>query len=182
MDNFLGQITLFACGFPPRGWAQCQGQLLSIQQNTALFSLLGTTFGGDGRVTFALPDLRGRAPNGQGQAPGLSDYVMGQAEGSETVTLTSQTIPSHNHALPAFTSNASATNPNGAQLAQGDATGTHGHTTRLDLYHSGAPNVSLAGPQVAPFPGGSSLGHSNMQPSLAATWCIALTGNFPPRP
>src|ERR1700754_507732 len=104
-EPFLGQITVYPYSFPPRGWADCAGQLLSIQQNTALFSLLGTTYGGDGRVTFGLPDLQGRIPVGQGQLTGGGDYVMGEMAGDENVTLTSDTMARHNHGLIASTVN-----------------------------------------------------------------------------
>src|SRR5271166_3436062 len=109
MNPFLGQITLFPFNFAPVGWALCEGQLLPIRQYTALFSLLGVQFGGDGRTNFALPDLRGRAPIGQGQGPGLSDYDIGEAQGVEQVTLNTATIPSHSHGFPAFATTA-ATN------------------------------------------------------------------------
>lgn len=181
MDNFLGQITLYACNFPPKGWAQCEGQLMSISQNAALFSLLGTNFGGNGTSTFGLPDLRGRVPNGQGQGPGLSSYDMGQTAGEEAVTLTQQTVPQHNHSLMAYTGEGTTTQPAGGLPAQGDASGKHGHTTQFTFYHAGAPNVSLASSQCTPAGGGSSIPHVNIQPSLAATWCIALTGVYPSR-
>src|SRR5580692_3820516 len=110
---FVGQITLLACNFAPLNWAMCQGQVLSIQQYTALFSLLGTNYGGDGRVTFGLPDLRGRVPNCQGQGSGLADYLMGEMGGSETVTLLTSTVPPHTHSFPAYAGNASTTSPVG---------------------------------------------------------------------
>jgi microcystin-dependent protein len=107
MSNpFLGQITLFPYNFAPYGWALCEGQLLSISQNTALFSLLGVQFGGNGTSNFALPDLRGRVPMGQGQGPGLSPYSVGSQQGVEQVTLTTATIPSHSHGFPAFATTA----------------------------------------------------------------------------
>ena len=114
MEPFLGQITLFPFNFAPVGWAMCEGQLLPIQQNTALFSLLGTYYGGDGIRNFALPDLRGRAPIGQGQGPGLSQYLVGQVQGSETVTLTAAQSPAHTHAFPAFAASATTNAPGGA--------------------------------------------------------------------
>lgn len=180
MENFLGQITLFACNYAPKGWAPCAGQLLPLSQNTALFSLLGTAFGGDGRTTFGLPDLRGRVPNGQGQGPGLALYAIGESGGSEAVTLTNQTIPPHSHALPAYTAQADLTTPEGALLARGESTAGHGHSTAVNLYNAASPNVSLAPGQVAPVSGGGQP-HPNLQPLLAATWCIALSGNYPPR-
>src|SRR4051794_10683767 len=98
-EPFIGEVIMFAGNFAPRGWALCQGQLLSIAQNTALFSILGTTYGGNGQTTFALPDLRGRVPLGQGQGPGLSSYVLGEVAGNENVTLISTQMPQHNHLL-----------------------------------------------------------------------------------
>src|SRR5215211_5023310 len=98
-EPFIGQIMLVPYNFAPRGWAFCQGQIMSIAQNTALFSLLGTTYGGNGQTTFALPDLQGRFPNGAGQGPGLSSYTLGQVAGAESVTLTQQQMPLHTHQL-----------------------------------------------------------------------------------
>src|SRR5271166_6177624 len=114
MNQFLGQIALFPYNFAPLDWAFCQGQLLQINQNTALFSLLGVQFGGDGVRTFALPDLRGRVPIGQGQGPGLSPYVIGSQQGVETVTLTPSQSPPHSHAFPAFAYAATTNAPAGA--------------------------------------------------------------------
>src|SRR6476660_7370238 len=116
-EPFLAEVILFAGNFAPRGYAFCQGQILSIAQNTALFSLLGTTFGGNGQTTFALPDLRGRVPMGQGQGPGLTDRVLGELSGQETVTLISNEIPAHNHALNAVSEAGDASAPAGAYLA-----------------------------------------------------------------
>ena len=118
-NHFVGQITLFPFNFAPVGWALCQGQLLPITQYTALFSLLGTQFGGDGRSNFALPDLRGRAPIGQGQGPGLSVYDIGSAQGVEAVTLTTTTTPPHSHGFPAFATTATTNAPSGALPAEG---------------------------------------------------------------
>ena len=113
-EPYIGQISIFAGNFAPRGWAQCNGQLLSIAQTTALFSILGTTYGGDGRVTFALPDLRGRVPVHMGQGPGLSNYVEGESSGSETVTLISTQMPAHTHVVTCSGSGASSDNPSNA--------------------------------------------------------------------
>jgi microcystin-dependent protein len=181
MDPFLGQITLFACNFAPQNWAMCQGQLLPISQYSALFSLLGTNFGGDGRVTFGLPDLRGRLPNGQGTGPGLSTYVIGEIGGTETVSLTSSTIPQHTHALPAYTADASTKSPAGALPAKGQTTGGRGAEKAMTMYNTGSPSVALTAQQVAPVTGGG-VPHTNIQPSLALNWCIAMTGVFTARP
>lgn len=157
-DPFIGQISLFGFNFPPRGWATCSGQILPIAQNTALFSLLGTTYGGDGRTTFALPDLRGRVPIHQGQGPGLSDYVIGQAGGQETITLLESQMPPHTHDL--F----------GVQ-----GTGTTGRgvaTTPTDVQRNLTDRMSVEG-------GGQP--HDNVQPYLTVNYCIALQGIFPSR-
>src|SRR5271157_3248569 len=122
-EPFLGEIEAFSFGFAPQGWAECAGQLLPINQNTALFSLLGTQFGGNGVQNFALPDLRGRAPIGQGHGPGLSSYPMGSQQGQENVTLTTATVPAHSHAFPAFASAATTNAPNGALPAEGAESG-----------------------------------------------------------
>ena len=117
-EPFLGQIMLVGFNFAPVGWALCNGQILSITQNTALFSLLGTTYGGNGTTTFALPDLRGRAAVGFGQGPGLSNYDLGQSTGTETVTLTVGQMPAHNHMVAANAANGNVSSPSGADLAQ----------------------------------------------------------------
>src|SRR5690242_11617957 len=119
MDPFLGQINLLGCNYAPVGWALAQGQLLSIAQNTALFSLLGTSFGGNGMNTFALPDLRGRAPVGFGQGPGLSDYALGEVGGVESVQITASNYPAHTHNLMASAATATANAPAGLLEAQG---------------------------------------------------------------
>jgi microcystin-dependent protein len=182
MEPFLGQITLLACNFAPYNWAMCQGQLLRITQYSALFSLLGTNYGGDGRTTFGLPNLQGRVANGQGQAPGLSDYVMGELGGTENVALTTQTVPAHNHAFLAYTTAANLTAPAGALPARGPVVSDgRGVDTTTTLYSTGAPNVALASGQVAPVTGGG-VPHANIQPYLALNWCISLSGVFPARP
>ncbi|MGB1207370.1 MAG: phage tail protein [Chitinophagales bacterium] len=167
MEPFIGQIQAFGFNFAPRGWAKCDGQLLPISQNTALFSLLGTTYGGDGRTTFALPDLRGRLPMHQGQGAGLSNHPIGQQSGQEQVTLTSVEMPSHNHSL------------HGIRKA-GQSAGPKYGVVRNDYAPSdGTPNVSLGTDTVMPTGGGQP--HNNMQPYLAVNYCIALEGAFPAR-
>jgi microcystin-dependent protein len=180
MSNpFLGQITLFPYNFAPFGWALCQGQLLSIAQNTALFSLLGTQFGGDGRTTFALPDLRGRVPIGQGSGPGLSVYVVGSQQGQESVPLTTATVPAHSHAFPAFAAAATTNAPSGALPAEAHGSGRAG-TFAVDTYSASGAAVTLAAGQVAPVTSGGAP-HNNLQPYLTMNWCIALQGVFPAR-
>ncbi len=180
MDPFVGQITLFPYNFAPNGWALCEGQLLPISQHTALFSLLGTQFGGNGVSNFALPDLRGRAPigQGQGQGPGLSPYSMGSQQGVENVTLTATTVPAHSHAFPAFAKAATTNEPNGALPAEGQGGGRGGFT--VNAYAAPGAAASLAPGQVAHAAGGG-LPHSNLQPFLTLNWCIALQGVFPAR-
>lgn len=168
MEVFLGTIMLFGFNFTPRGWAICQGQLLSIAQNSALFSLLGTQYGGDGRTTFALPDLRGRVPLGFGQGPGLSDYPIGQLGGTEQVTLTSGQMPPHSHGV-----NAAASATSKAPMNNLPAVSTGG-----SAYGPTAAGTMAAGMVQS---AGNGQPHANMQPYLVANWCIALEGIFPSR-
>src|SRR3982750_2476369 len=121
-EPFLAEIIMFGGNFAPRGWAFCSGQILSIAQNTALFALLGTTYGGNGQTTFALPDLRGRAPIGTGQGPGLTNILLGELSGTQSVTLTSQQMPAHNHSVNASATVANTANPTGGSLAVGQGT------------------------------------------------------------
>jgi microcystin-dependent protein len=166
---FVGEIEIVGFNFAPKGWATCDGQLLPISQYTALFSLLGTQFGGDGRSTFALPDLRGRMAIGQGQGPGLQNYFVGEAGGEEQVTLTLNQIPTHTHR--AMGSSASA-----------DATAVSGNvwgTTAVFLYSSGSPSTPMNGLAIGAVGGG--LPHENRPPFLVMNFIIALQGIFPAR-
>jgi microcystin-dependent protein len=173
-DPFLAEIRIFPFNFPPKGWAWCDGQLVPISQNTALFSLLGTTYGGDGRSTFALPDLQGNAPLHPGQGPGLSLYDLGQTGGSETVTLLQSEIPSHTHTMRANSSD--GTNPSPANnVAAGP-----GADRGLFLYKDGSANSNM-NPGALSNAGGDAP-HNNMQPYLTFYFCIALQGVFPQRP
>lgn len=171
MDPFIGQIMAVAFNFAPNGWALCNGQLLSIAQNNALFALLGTTYGGNGTTTFALPDLRGKTLIGTGQ--GASNYVLGQITGSETVTLAASQIPAHVHAMTA-----SADVPAVGGAAE-SSLGSAGRTG-LNIFAAGATNPVTMGSNTSSIGGGGA--HNNMQPSLAINYCIALEGVFPPRP
>jgi microcystin-dependent protein len=167
-DPFVAEIRIFGFNFAPSGWARCDGQLLPISQNTALFSLLGTQYGGDGKSTFALPDLQGAAPL---HADG-SNYFVGQPGGQESVELLPTEIPAHTHALQASTDPADVTAPTPARsLAIPD--GGHGYGTP-----SAGPGTMDAS---ALAPAGGSQPHTNMQPYLTALFCIALQGVFPPR-
>ena len=177
MEPFLGQITLFPFNFAPKGWAFCQGQLLPISQNTALFSLLGTYYGGNGTTTFGLPDLRGRVPVGQGQGPGLSDYDIGGVQGVETVTLLATQSPSHSHPFQAFAVQATTNAPSGALPAQGHSTGRG--APAVNTYAPPQTAVPLASGQVNPA--GNGQPHNNLQPYLTLNWCIAMQGIYPPR-
>jgi microcystin-dependent protein len=177
MEPFVGQITVFPFNFAPVGWALCEGQLMPISQNTALFSLLGTFYGGDGRTTFALPDLRGRVPVGQGQGPGLSFHDIGEMEGGEAVTLLATQNPPHSHPFPAVAAQATTNAPNGALPAQGHGSGRGAFP--VNTYAALQTAVPLASGQVASAGGGQP--HNNLQPYLSLNWCIALQGVFPPR-
>ena len=171
-DPFVAEIRIFPFNFAPKGWAFCDGQLLPLSQNTALFSLLGPTYGGDGKSTFALPNLQGRAPMHPGQGPGLSLHDLGETAGEEAVTLLSSEIPAHNHQMRAQTvDNADITNvtPNSA----------YAPSTGGTLYQSTSDGATL-GVQAMPIAGGS-LPHNNMQPYLTLNFNIALQGVFPPR-
>lgn len=174
MEPFLGMIGLFGFNYAPQYWAVCDGSLLPIAQNTALFSLLGTQYGGNGQTTFALPDLRGRTPIGQGQGPGLNPYTMGEMAGTETVTLIQSQMPAHNHMLNVSGSPADADSPSGnvlavSALADGASVNTYGQTIN-----------ATANPQSIGVSGGTQP-HPNMQPYLVMNYCIALQGIYPPR-
>ena len=171
-DPFVAEIRIFPFNFAPRGWAWCDGQLMPLSQNTALFSLLGTTYGGNGKSNFALPDLQGRAPMHPGQGPGLSLHDLGETGGSETVTLLESEIPSHSHGLIGSTQNANQATPVGNDFSR---------TTGFQPYlaPAGAPLVPMSD-QALP-PAGGDQPHNNMQPYLTFYFCIALQGVFPPR-
>jgi microcystin-dependent protein len=179
-DPFIGQITLFPFNFAPEGWADCAGQMLPIQQHTALFSLLGTTYGGDGLRTFALPNLSGRVAVSQGKPAGsASNYILGDRGGAETVALAPAALPPHSHALNATTGQATTTVPSGALFAT-SMTAAARQPDRGYIYSAATPDTALAPNAVAPA--GSSQPHNNVQPSLALRYCIALQGIYPMRP
>ena len=169
-EPFVGEIRMFAGNFAPRGWAFCDGQLLAVSQNDALFSLLGTIYGGDGRTTFGLPDLRGRIPIHAGHGPGLSERRLGAKGGAETVTLTVNQMPSHTHAMQASTGLAQDSTPQGRVLAR---------TTGVDLY-IGDPALENMNSESITNVGGSR-SHTNLMPFLCVHFIIALVGIYPSR-
>lgn len=171
MDPFVAEIRIFPFNFAPKGWAWCDGQLLPLSQNTALFSLLGTTYGGDGKSNFALPDLQGRAPMHPGQGPGLSLHDLGETGGTDTVTLLESEIPSHSH-----TARADAIDP--ADTNVPSSTASLALSTGGQLYQSSS-NTQL-GTQALQQVGGDQP-HNNLQPYLTFYFNIALQGVFPPR-
>lgn len=170
-DPFLGEIRIMATDFPPRGWAACNGQLMPISQNTALFSLLGVNYGGDGRTSFGLPNLQGRMPMQAGVGPGLSAHALGETGGRASVILQQSEMPAHSHQL--MHSGASA-----STAAPGPSTG-FGRTTTAQIYAAGS--TVPATPQSL-APNGGSMPHNNLQPYLTLTFCIALQGIWPSRP
>ncbi|GAA4323356.1 phage tail protein [Flaviaesturariibacter amylovorans] len=193
MDPFIGEIKIFGGNFAPRGWAMCQGQLLSIAQNSALFSLLGTMYGGDGVTTFGLPDLRGRTAIGMGQAPGLTNRSQGEMAGTENVSLVSTQIPMHAHpidgnahaTLNVYNGNADIDAPvAGASLATVN-TGGRGASAYATFFSGGTTNTALAASSVGMSGNtgvaGGSQPHDNMQPYLALNYIIALQGIYPSR-
>ena len=183
MSNpYIGEIRMFAGNFAPRGWAFCNGQLLAISQNDALYALIGTTYGGDGVNTFGVPDMRGRLPLGMGQGPGLSTYVIGQMAGTESVTLTLLQTPSHSHTLNATSANGNVAVPNNQTLpAAPDAATPH---TTASLYVEATPNTVVQNamdPTSISVSGGGNQPHENRMPMLAFNFIIALEGVFPSR-
>jgi microcystin-dependent protein len=174
-DPFIAEIKIFAGNFAPRGWALCNGQLLPIAQNTALFSLVGTTYGGDGRTTFGLPNLQGRLPVHPGTGPGLTNRRLGESGGSEDVTLSTANLPNHSHTvaldLKASSGAANTSDPRGNALAA------------ASIYKSGTPGVDMDPRSIADATSNSGGGqaHENMPPYLTLNFIIALTGLFPSR-
>jgi microcystin-dependent protein len=175
---YLGQITVYPYQYAPYGWADCAGQILPISQYAALFSLLGTQFGGNGTSNFALPNLQGRVPIGQGAGPGLSDYIIGEMTGSESVGLTLAEMAGHSHSLNASTTRGTANTAAGNVLATPEA-GAARDPDLGRIYNPGASNTILQANSVALAGGGNP--HNNLQPFLVLRYCIALTGTFPPR-
>jgi microcystin-dependent protein len=174
MSNpFVAEIRIFGFNFQPKGWAFCDGQLLPISQNTALFSLLGTTYGGDGKSTFALPDMQGNVPMNAGQSTTGTQYFLGQESGTETVTLLQSEIPLHNHSMRAVT--------DPAELQIPTPTRAIARSANANAYKATTTNLVLMAQNML-TPAGSSLPHNNMMPYLTLNFCIALQGVFPQRP
>lgn len=187
MEPALAQIIMFGGNFAPRSWALCHGQLLPINSNQALFSLLGTIYGGDGRTTFALPDLRGRVPIGPGRGPGLSDRREGAKSGAETVTLSTAQIPGHNHTLAGTSSLAGQVTLGVNEDGQDATDPSSGTFTEVNIYSSGAPDGAYSHVSTNLTAGGTtgntggSRDHYNMQPWLAVNYIICTQGIFPSR-
>ncbi|HEX9010768.1 MAG TPA: tail fiber protein [Holophagaceae bacterium] len=175
MDPYIGEIRMFAGNYAPDGWALCNGQLMPISQYTALFAILGTTYGGNGTSTFALPDLRGRLPMHAGQGPGLSPRALGELGGEESVTLLAPQMPAHSHALNAVNAQAGADSPANAFLAQSY---DQNNSNPISSYTGGSPNTSLNPASVGAA--GGSQPHDNMPPFGCVNFIIALNGVFPP--
>ncbi len=167
-EPFLAEVRMVGFNFAPRGWAYCDGQILPINQNQSLYSLLGTTYGGDGRTTFALPDMRGRAPIHVGRSEGGSEHREGQKSGEETHTLSASEMPNHDHALMAQSGNGNVPTPSGHVLA-----------AFLNGYHDPSNLTGIRSGSVTNVGGGQA--HNNMQPYLAVNFCIAMHGLFPSR-
>ena len=172
-DQFLAEIRIFPFNFPPTGWAFCDGQIMPISQNTALFALLGTTYGGDGKSTFALPNMQGNAPMQPGQGQGLSLRDLGEMSGTESITLLLSEIPVHTHNLMAVSQPGDLADPTGRSIARAATGNPFQSVTNQNV-------VQMAVQAVAPA--GGSLPHNNMQPYLTLNFCIALQGIFPQRP
>ncbi|MEC4750559.1 tail fiber protein [Methylomicrobium sp. Wu6] len=174
-EAFLGEIRMVGFNYAPQGWALCDGQVLSISQNTALFALLGTTYGGNGQTTFALPDLRGRVPVHPGQGPGLSPYVLGQSSGVEAVSLNAAQIPAHSHPVAANSNSGGADSPIGNFPAAITDPNSGASINAFATTANGAMNPGVVGVT------GGSQPHTNLQPSLCVNFIIALQGIFPSR-
>lgn len=173
-EPFLAEVRIVGFNFAPRGWAFCDGQILPINQNQSLYSLLGTTYGGDGRTSFALPDLRGRTPIHVGRSDGGGDHRLGQKSGEETHTLAANEMPQHDHVMRASNAGATAPGPTGAYLARTSLAGGLAYSQPSET-----PNVSMGSSSVLNVGGGQA--HNNMMPYLAVNFCIALQGLFPSR-
>lgn len=171
-DPFVGEIRMFAGNFAPRGWAFCDGQLLAISQNDTLFSLLGTIYGGDGRISFGLPDMRGRLPLHAGSGPGLTSRRLGSKGGAENVTLTLGELGSHSHSLYASTADATSQTPQGHVMAAGIG---------VDYLAAAGPGAAMADAMIGAAGPDTPRSHSNLMPALCINFIIALAGIYPSR-
>jgi microcystin-dependent protein len=171
MDPFVAEVRMFGFNFAPKGWAQCNGQLLPLSQNTALFSLLGTYYGGDGKSNFALPNFEGRAVIDVGQGPGLSEYFQGQDGGTSTVTVSSSEMPIHTHGYNASSQDSTSRIPTGLMPAKGTGVAMY------DVATAPATNLAFQAVGIA----GGDQPHNNVMPSLGIEFCIAMQGVYPPR-
>lgn len=171
-EPFIAEVRIFAGNFAPRNWAFCNGQLLPISQNTALFSLIGTTYGGDGHTTMALPNLQGRAPMHPGRGPGLTARRLGERGGSETITLSEAQMPNHTHTMRASTALAASRDPEGAALARSRGAAAYQDQTSQNLTSMASQTLQNSG---------GSQPHNNMQPFLTLNFIIALAGLYPSR-
>ena len=184
MDVFMGTILGFGFSYAPVGWAQAQGQLMAISQNSALFSLLGVTYGGDGQSTYALPNLTGRTAVGWGNGgAGVSPYVIGQIGGTESTTLLTQNLPAHNHAINVNNAADATTNKPDNTCYLGQAVGSdpgNGDAVTVNVFTPAAPNAQLNPTSMSIV--GQNIPINNLQPYLAITYCVALTGIYPSRP
>lgn len=179
MDPYIGELRCFGFNFAPAGWFQCNGQTLAISQYTALFSILGVNFGGNGTTNFQLPNLQGMVPISQGTGPGLSPFVVGETGGTPTHTLLTSEMPAHPHPMTAAAVEATLTTPAaGGSLAQGHG-GGRGSGFQINTFTAQTRTTTLNPAAVGTA--GSGTAHDNMQPSLVMNWCIAWTGIFPPR-
>jgi microcystin-dependent protein len=176
---FVAEIRMFGFNFAPIGWATCSGQLLPISQNTALFSLLGTTYGGDGKSTFALPDLQGCSPMHPGQLTGGSLYDLGETGGETAHTLVNAELPAHNHSVNADSGFGTNPDPSGLVYMRGNYDDGQGNKGGVQVYANVAPDVALAPTAIGLA--GSSQPHNNLMPFVTLTFCIAMQGIFPPR-
>jgi microcystin-dependent protein len=174
---FVGQIMMFAGNFPPSGWAICSGQLMPISENETLFNLIGTTYGGDGQSTFGLPDLQGRVAIHQGQGSGLSNYVIGQKAGTETVTLNVNQIPQHNHFVATVTSPGNQSVPASNTILADENSTAQGGGNAFTYLPPGGAQVALPNASIGAT--GGNQPHNNIQPVMAITYCISLFGIFP---
>lgn len=182
MEPFIGQITLFPIGYTPVHWADCDGRLIAINANTALFSLIGNAYGGDGKTNFAVPDLRGRAPLSYGILSGTSsNYLIAHRDGLEAVALTEETTPPHIHQMVGTTDDGTSNDPNNRLLATATG-GLLAEAAAGLIYTTDQPGIGTWLTMSSLSPGGASKAHNNMQPSLVLRYCIALQGIMPQRP